>query len=53
MLDKKEQDLDKPETNTGFWSFLNSFLANVLNIYCCTYNSDYHTNYNVHVIWTI
>ena len=29
-LDKKEQDLDKPETNTGFQSFLNSFLANVL-----------------------
>ena len=30
MLDKKEQDLEKPETNAGFQSFLNSFLANVL-----------------------
>ena len=29
-LDKKEQDLDKPENNTGFQSFLNSFLSNVL-----------------------
>ena len=29
-LDKKEQDLEKPETNAGFRSFLNSFLANVL-----------------------
>ena len=28
--DKKEQDLDKPETNARFQSFLNSFLANVL-----------------------
>ena len=30
MLDKKEQDLDKPENNYGFQSFLISFLANVL-----------------------
>ena len=30
MLDKKEQDLDKPETNARFQSFLNSFVANVL-----------------------
>ena len=30
VLDKKEQDLDKPETNARFRSFLNSFLANVL-----------------------
>ena len=29
-LDKKEQDLERPETNAGFQSFLNSFLANVL-----------------------
>ena len=29
-LNKKEQGLEKPETNTGFQSFLNSFLANVL-----------------------
>ena len=29
-LNKKEQDLEKPETNAGFQSFLNSFLANVL-----------------------
>ena len=28
--DRKEQDLDKPETNDRFRSFLNSFLANVL-----------------------
>ena len=30
MLNKKEQDLEKPETNAGFQSFLNSFLANVV-----------------------
>ena len=29
-LDKKEQNSEKPETNAGFQSFLNSFLANVL-----------------------
>ena len=29
-LDKKEQDLENPETNTRFRSFLNSFLADVL-----------------------
>ena len=30
VLDKKEQDLDKPENNARFQSFLNSFLANEL-----------------------
>ena len=30
MLDKKEQALDKQETNARFWAFLNSFLADVL-----------------------
>ena len=30
ILDNKEQKLDKPEENSKFRSFLNSFLANVL-----------------------
>ena len=30
MLDKKEQELDKPEENSKFQSFLNSFLVDVL-----------------------
>ena len=30
MLNKKEQDIEKPETNARFQSFLNSFLADVL-----------------------
>ena len=30
VFDKKERDLDKPENNSGFQMFLNSFLANVL-----------------------
>ena len=30
VLNKNEKDLEKPETNTRFQSFLNSFLANVL-----------------------
>ena len=30
ILDKKEQDLDKPQENSKFRSFLNSFLADVL-----------------------
>ena len=30
ILDKKEHELDKPEDNSKFRSFLNSFLANVL-----------------------
>ena len=30
IFDKKEQELDKPKENSKFWSFLNSFLANVL-----------------------
>ena len=30
ILDKKEQKLDKPEENSKFRSFLNSFLANIL-----------------------
>ena len=30
MIDKKEQELDKPEKNSKFRSFLNSFLADVL-----------------------
>ena len=30
ILDKKEQELDKPEDNSKFRSFLNSFLADVL-----------------------
>ena len=30
ILDKKEQDLDKPEDNSKFRTFLNSFLADVL-----------------------
>ena len=29
ILDKKEQELDKPEGNSKFKSFLNSFLADV------------------------
>ena len=30
ILDKKEQNLNKPEDNSKFQSFLNSFLADVL-----------------------
>ena len=30
ILDKKEQELDRPEENSKFQSFLNSFLADVL-----------------------
>ena len=30
VFDKKEKDLDKPENNSGFQWFLNSFLADVL-----------------------
>ena len=30
ILDKKEQELDKPEDNSKFRSFLNSFIADVL-----------------------
>ena len=30
ILDKKEQNLDKPEDNSRFQAFLNSFLADVL-----------------------
>ena len=30
ILDKKEEELDKPKENSKFQSFLNSFLANVL-----------------------
>ena len=30
ILDKKDQELDKPEENSKFRLFLNSFLANVL-----------------------
>ena len=30
ILDKKEQELDNPEENSKFGSFLNSFLADVL-----------------------
>ena len=30
ILDKEEQELDKPQENSKFRSFLNSFLANVL-----------------------
>ena len=30
MFNKKEQDSDKPKNNSGFQSFLNSFLADVL-----------------------
>ena len=30
VFDKKEKGLDKPENNSGFQSFLNSFLADVL-----------------------
>ena len=30
IFDEKEQDLDKLENNSKFWSFLNSFLADVL-----------------------
>ena len=30
VFDKKEKDLNKPENNSGFQSFLYSFLANVL-----------------------
>ena len=30
ILDKKEQELDKPQENSKFISFLNSFLADVL-----------------------
>ena len=33
ILDKIEQELDKPEENSKFKSFLNSFLANVLILY--------------------
>ena len=53
VLDKKEQYLDKPENNSRFQSFLNSFLSWCTYIYSCTYNTDYHTNYNIYVIWTI
>ena len=34
-LNKEEQDLEKPETNARFRSFLNSFLANVLIFIAC------------------
>ena len=53
VLNKKEQDLEKPENNSRFHSFLNKFSSRCTYIYSCTYNSDYHTNCNVHVIWTI
>ena len=53
ILDKKEQELDKPEDNSKFQSFLNSFLADVLIFSSHTYNSDYYFDYNIYDIWTI
>ena len=53
VLNKKEQNSDKPENNARFQSFLNSFLANVPIFTAVLYNSDYHTNCNIHVIQTI
>ena len=40
-LSKKERDLENPEIQ---------FSSQCTHIYSCAYNSDYHTNYNVHVI---
>ena len=54
ILDKEECNLDKPrENDSRFQSFLNSFIADVLVFTACAYNTDYHVNHNICVIWTI
>ena len=53
IFDKKEHDLDKPEGNSKFWSFLNSFLADVLIFTAVLITLIYYTNYNIYAIWTI
>ena len=53
MLDKKEQDLEKPETNVWISILSKQLSSQCTHLYCCTYNSDYHTNYNIYVIQTI
>ena len=52
-LDKKEQDLEKPETNARFQSFLNSFLADVLIFTATLITLIITLIFNVHVIQTI
>ena len=53
LFNKEEQELDKPQENSKFQSFLNSFLADCTCIHSYTYNSDNNTNYNIYSIWTI
>ena len=52
MLNKSEQDLEKPETNAGFQSFLNTFLADVL-IFTATLITLIITLIIMYIIWTI
>ena len=53
-FDKEERNLDKPEENNSkFQSFLNSFIVDVLIFHRRTYYSDYCTNCNICIIWTI
>ena len=53
ILNKKEQELDKPEENLKFKSFLNSFLADVLIFTAALITLIIAVNYNIYCIWTI
>ena len=53
MFDKSEKDLDKPENNSGFQSFLNSFLANVVIFTAALITLIIISNHNVHVVRAI
>ena len=52
ILNKKEQEIENPEENLKFKSFLNSFLADIL-IFTAVLITDYNTGYNICNVWTV
>ena len=53
ILNKKEQELENPEENSKFKSFLNSFFGRHTYIHRYTYNSHYNTSDNICNVWRV
>ena len=53
ILNKKEQELENPEENLKFKSFLNSFLADTLILTAALTTLIKNTGYHICNVWTV